>query len=296
MREILSPSLAERTSLHLGGRALAELVLERAGDYPLLEERLRQLGGSPFIIGAGTNLLARDGELPVVLIRSAIGTGPEIVSESATRARVRAGAAIPLPRLLGFCSRHGLGGLEGLVGIPGSVGGAVAMNAGSYGCETCRHLVEITAIVDGRVQTFPAGKLQYGYRSLLVDGKKSGFLVLEAIFDLTKTDRNGISKLMHRNICEKKSKQPVTAWSAGCVFKNPAPDKPAGILLDKAGFRGRRLGGMAFSAMHANFLINEGNGSATAAFELMEKARQGVLEQFGIALETEVRIVPCPSR
>ena len=125
-----------------------------------------------------------------------------------------------------------------------------------------------------------------------MDGRKNGFLVLEAIFDLTKTDRDGISKLMHRNICEKKSKQPVTAWSAGCVFKNPAPDKPAGILLDRAGFRGRRLGGMAFSTMHANFLINEGNGSASAAFELIESARQGVLEQFGITLETEVRIVP----
>lgn len=166
------------------------------------------------------------------------------------------------------------------------------MNAGSYGCETCRNLLEIKAIVDGRPQVFPAAELQYGYRTLLVDGRKNGFLVLEAIFDLTKTDRDGISKLMHRNICEKKSKQPVTAWSAGCVFKNPAPDKPAGILLDRAGFRGRRLGGMAFSTMHANFLINEGNGSASAAFELIESARQGVLEQFGITLETEVRIVP----
>ncbi|WP_462263654.1 UDP-N-acetylmuramate dehydrogenase, partial [Desulfovibrio piger] len=218
--------------------------------------------------------------------------GPEIVWESEARAHVRAGAGVPLPRLLGFCARRGLGGLEGLVGIPGSVGGAVAMNAGSYGCETCRNLLEIKAVVDGRPRVFPAAELQYGYRTLLVDGKKNGFLVLEATFDLTKTDRDGSSKLMHRNICEKKSKQPVTAWSAGCVFKNPAPDKPAGILLDRAGFRGRRLGGMAFSTMHANFLINEGNGSASAAFELIESARQGVLEQFGITLETEVRIVP----
>ena len=92
MREILSPSLAERTSLHLGGRAIAELVLERAEDYPLLAERLQQLGGSPFIIGAGTNLLARDGELPVVLLRSAIKEGPEIVWESEARAHVRAPA------------------------------------------------------------------------------------------------------------------------------------------------------------------------------------------------------------
>ena len=94
MREILSPSLAERTSLHLGGRAIAELVLERAEDYPLLAERLQQLGGSPFIIGAGTNLLARDGELPVVLLRSAIKEGPEIVWESEARAHVRAGAGV----------------------------------------------------------------------------------------------------------------------------------------------------------------------------------------------------------
>ena len=107
MREILSPSLAERTSLHLGGRAIAELVLERAEDYPLLAERLQQLGGSPFIIGAGTNLLARDGELPVVLLRSAIKEDPEIVWESEARAHVRVGAGVPLPRLLGFCARRG---------------------------------------------------------------------------------------------------------------------------------------------------------------------------------------------
>ena len=99
---------------------------------------------------------------------------------------------------------------------------------------------------------------------------------------------------MRHNFFKKKSKQPVTAWSAGCVFKNPTPEMSAGRLLDEAGFKGRQLGGMAFSTLHANFLINEGKGSATAALALLQEARQAVRQRFGIELEPEVRIVPCP--
>ena len=91
---------------------------------------------------------------------------------------------------------------------------------------------------------------------------------------------------------KKQQSQPVTAWSAGCVFKNPAPDAPAGRLLDEVGLRGFRLGGMAFSAMHANFLINEGNGTFAQAMELIDMAREKVSQRFGHALEMEVRLWP----
>ena len=140
MREIMRPSLAERTTLRLGGTAIAELILEDAADLAALPERLRALGGSPLILGAGSNILARDGELPLVLLRPRFMRGPEIAGGKDGKILVRVGAGVPLPRLLRFCAGHGLSGLEGLVGIPGSVGGAVAMNAGSFGTETCKNI------------------------------------------------------------------------------------------------------------------------------------------------------------
>ncbi len=253
MRETPAPWLAPRTTLRIGGTALAEIVLERPEDVPLLAERLRALGGTPFILGAGSNILAQDGELPLVLVRPLLTHGPEIVGEAEGLVLVRAGAGVPLPRLLRFCAAQGLSGLEGLVGIPGSVGGAIAMNAGAHGVETCKNIVEIQAVIDGAVRTVNAVGLQYGYRHLCIAGNMGDFIVLEGTFGLTRAARDGICKCMRHNFLKKKSKQPVTAWSAGCVFKNPAPDMSAGKLLEQAGFKGKKLGGMAFSSWHANF-------------------------------------------
>lgn len=294
MREIMRPCLAQRTTLRLGGTAIAELILESAADCAALPQRLRALGGRPLILGAGSNTLALDGELPLVLVRPRFLHGPEIAGEEDGRVLVRAGAGVPLPRLLRFCAVHSLSGLEGLVGIPGSVGGAVAMNAGSFGTEICKNIKQIAIVSQETTRTLTASELQYGYRSLYIPEEKTEFMVVEAIFSLTRSARDGISKRMRHNFFEKKSKQPVTAWSAGCVFKNPAPDMPAGKLLELAGYKGKKLGGMAFSNLHANFLINEGAGSATAALALLHEAREAVRRRFGFALEPEVRITPCP--
>ena len=293
MREIARPLLSERTTLRLGGPALAELLPETEEDALALPERLRRWGGRPFVIGAGSNLLAQDGELGLTLIRPRFCEGPEVTGEEDGRVLVRAGAGLPLPRLLRFCAAQELGGLEGLVGIPGSVGGAVAMNAGSFGVETCRLLHSLRVCCDGRVEEVPGIAIHYGYRSceLPVRGEFLPPVILSATFGLTRTKRNVITSLLRHNIFKKKSTQPVTAWSAGCVFKNPPGGASAGKLLDEAGFRGRRLGGMAFSSMHANFLINEGKGSAAAALDLIDEAAACVRQRFGIALKLEVRIV-----
>lgn len=293
MREISAPSLAARTTLRLGGTAIAELILEGYADLELLPQRLRALGGTPLIVGAGSNILALDGNLPLVLVRPHFLQGPEITGQKDGKILVRAGAGVPLPRLLRFCAAHGLAGLEGLTGIPGSVGGAVAMNAGSFTTETCKNIEYVQIASQGTVRRVNASGLQYGYRSLCISGERKDFMVLEATFGLTATARDGICKRMRHNFFEKKSKQPVTAWSAGCVFKNPTPDMPAGKLLDQAGYKGKKLGGMAFSTLHANFLINEGKGSATAALALLREAKEAVRQQFGIDLEPEVRIAPC---
>ncbi len=296
MREILHPRLSERTTIRLGGTALVELVPESEDDILCLAERVSQIGGEPFILGAGSNLLAQDGELPLVLIKPDFLQGPEIVGERDGLVHVRVGCSVPMPRLLRFCEQNGLSGLEGLVGIPGTVGGAVAMNAGSFGTQTCENVVSCTCLVDGAIKLAGQHDLHYGYRSLNIFEKNSKYLVLEATFGLTRAERGGIHSRMTFNFFEKKSRQPVCAKSAGCVFKNPGQGVSAGKLLDEAGFKGKSHGGMAFSQMHANFLINEANGTAEAALSLIADARETVFKRTGHRLELEVRVVPCLQR
>lgn len=291
MRETPSPLLAERTSIRLGGRAIAELHLEAEDDVFRLAERQKQLGGRLFFLGAGTNILAADGDLPVILVRYAEEGEPTVVRDEGERVMVRVGASVPLPRLLRFCAAHGLSGLEGLVGIPGSVGGAVAMNAGSFGCEVGPNLASVRFFDGSQIRDADGSQLSYGYRHMRMPGEVAGYLVLSGTFSLTRKAKDDISLFMRHNFFEKKSKQPVTAWSAGCVFKNPAPDRSAGKLLDAAGYRGKSLGGMMFSPLHANFLVNTGKGSASAAFDLMRMAEDEVRRRFGVTLEPEVRIV-----
>ncbi|MDD2967756.1 MAG: UDP-N-acetylmuramate dehydrogenase [Desulfovibrionaceae bacterium] len=290
------PSLARRTTLGIGGTALAEVQVTDALDCFALDSIVKKIGGTPFILGAGSNILADDGELPFVLIHPNIRTEPIISYEVEGKALVTVGAGFPLQKLLYFCAENGLSGLEGLVGIPGNVGGAVAMNAGSYGVETCAQLHSIVLYhPEHGIWQVDAAAIQYGYRYFCPCENLKNYMVLQATFALTQKESNGIKKSMSLNFLKKKSTQPVAARSAGCVFKNPLGES-AGRLLDAAGLKGKQMCGMAFSSVHANFLVNEGGGSAQAAFALIDCAREAVLQQFGIQLEMEVRVISWQSR
>lgn len=292
MREYAGPSLKSRTTLRLGGNALAELELEREEDIALLPQKLRELGGQPFCMGRGSNILAREGELPIVLIRPSFARDIAIVGEDGDKVLVKCGAAVPMPGLLRFCLVNGLSGLEGLTGIPGSVGGAVMMNAGSFGRETMDMVESVGVAFEGEKKVFHSSDIEKKYRSIAFLNQSGAPVVLYAIFALTRSPKNVILGHMSLNFFEKKSRQPLEAWSAGCAFKNPSRGCSAGLLLEKAGFRGKKKGGMAFSGKHANFLINEGHGSSGAAMDLLAEAVDAVLERFGIKLELEVRVIP----
>ncbi|MBU1042069.1 MAG: UDP-N-acetylmuramate dehydrogenase [Proteobacteria bacterium] len=289
--------LKERTTLRLGGPALAEAVVSCAAGLDELARVLPGLGGRPLALGAGSNLLAADGPHALILVRAANNAPAELSNQPDGTTLVRAGAGLRLPRLLGFCQRAGLAGLEGLTGVPGRIGGGVAMNAGSYG-------VELGSLVS-RVRLWtPEGGLiwreakdcAFGYRHFdpqLGTGKGTSanfWLIWEAEFILRADEPFAIRKRMEANYAKKKATQPVTAKSAGCVFKNPAGSS-AGRLLDEAGVKGKRLGGMAFSTVHANFLVNEGGGTAAEALELLEYGRAMVFDRFSMNLETEVVVL-----
>jgi len=289
-----NPRLAERTTLRLGGPALAEAVVACEADLDQLACELKKCGGKPLALGAGSNLLAADGPLPLVLVRPANNAAPSITPLEGF-ATVRAGAGFGLPRLLGECQRLGLSGLESLTGIPGKVGGAVAMNAGSYGVETGGQLSRVRLWTpEGGLVWRKASECAFGYRHFdarLDNQSGTGFsLIWEAEFRLGLDEPAAIKARMEAVYARKKASQPVTAKSAGCVFKNPG-GKSAGLLLDQSGMRGQVVGSMAFSKLHANFLVNQGGGTCAQALELLDLGRRAVLACFGVELETEVVVL-----
>ncbi|WP_243311905.1 UDP-N-acetylmuramate dehydrogenase [Fundidesulfovibrio agrisoli] len=290
------PRFAERTTLRVGGRAQAEILLESPEDAALLGDELARHAGRPFVLGWGSNLLALDGDLDIAVVSLGQGGGPVRAGlASGQGAGGRELVVVPggymLPKLLNWAAREGLSGMEGLSGIPGTVGGAVAMNAGSYGRETAE-LLDAVRVWDmsGGLRWIGPEQWLAAYRRFTPLGLDEPWLVLEARYALTPAAPVAVRAAMDDVLARKKATQPVSAATCGCVFKNP-PGVSAGKMLDELGFKGKALGGMRFSNMHANFLVNDGRGTAMAALELIDQASQAVLERFGVELELEVKVV-----
>lgn len=286
------PPLARRTTLGLGGKTLAEIRASSPADLDALAGALDRCGGRPFALGGGSNLLAADGELPVVLVRLSRGEEPKLLPETRPgTARVAVWGGFPLAALVAWCGKRGLSGIAGLSGIPGTVGGAVAGNAGSYGRDMAGVVRGVTVWTPrgGLAEIGPEG-LDMGYRRFAAAGVEGFFVIVRAVLEFEVAAEADVRRESSEALARKMATQPLTAATAGCVFKNPQGES-AGRLLDQAGFRGKRIGGMEFSAMHANFLVNRGGGTGSEAFELIGAARAAVREKFGQELELEVRVV-----
>ncbi len=292
LKIIHEPSLSKLTTMRIGGKAIAEICIMDGFDEHKLSYTIKELGGDVFVLGAGSNILASDNDLNVLLLRPKFSPRIEVLDSNEKQTLVFVTASTRLAKFIGKCASLGLSGLEGLCGIPGTVGGAIAMNAGSFGTETCAHLhsIQIYSPQTG-ITTINADELNYTYRKLCLEKINSWFFIISASFILTNSETTVIKEKMFLNFVKKKSTQPVNAWSAGCLFKNPTPENPAGKLLDLCGFKGKTKGGMIFSPLHANFLINQGQGNANAAFDLMEEAKEAVYKSFDIRLAPEVKIL-----
>jgi UDP-N-acetylmuramate dehydrogenase len=285
------PKLAERTTLRLGGRARAELFLESPEDAAGLGEALAGQAGSPFMLGWGSNLLALDHELDLAVVSLSGKAQPEAVGQAEDgRQIVRVSGGCLLTKLIKWAGERGLAGLEGLSGIPGTVGGVVACNAGSFGVQTVELLSRVRLWTRQGLDWIGPQAWKAAYRSFEPLNISGPWLVVEAELILNISDPAAVKTRSAEVLARKKASQPLDAASCGCAFKNPAGDS-AGRLLDQCGFKGRSLGGMAFSAKHANFLVNEGHGCAAAALELIDKARAEVKKRYGVELELEVRVV-----
>lgn len=290
-----SPDLSTLTTLRLGGYAIALIDILERNALDQLPQQLYQIGGKPHILGGGSNLLVGDGNLPIVLIRTKILYDPVVTYEDAQgNVFVKVCAAMGLARFLAWCCKEGLSGMERLAGIPGTVGGAVAGNAGSYGLSIgeCIHELEIFSFKSG-IKTLKENEIQYAYRTFSINEGPGEFIIITTTFKLQYRSKQQIVESIRGNVAKKISTQPVQARSAGCIFKNPECGLSAGKLLEETGFKGKNRGGIGFSSLHANFLINEGNNNSQIAFELLQEARQEVEKSFNILLQTEVKVWSC---
>lgn len=297
MREVRNPSLSAITTLGLGGTCSLELTVSSRDDLAAMDDRIRELGLPVYVVGRGSNIFGLDGSHEAVLVRPAFTDGPAVLGDETADGGVlvSCGAGISLPVLLAFLREKGLSGMEGLAGIPGTVGGAVAMNAGSFGTSTAESLDSVEIWSGGRLVRLTPDACETGYRHFRPRGLAGSFLVVSAVFRLSRSTSQDVAAGMQHNFQMKKSRQPIAARSAGCVFRNPACGVSAGALLERAGFRGRRKGSVALSEQHANFLVNLGGGTSAEALALLEEARTAVRAMAGVELDFEVRFLPCLS-
>ncbi len=239
-------------------------------------------------VGVGSNLIVRDGGVPGVTIRLPKSFAQVTIEGT----NVRAGAAAMGITVASAARDAGLAGLEFLRGIPGTVGGAVRMNAGAYGRDVADLLVEATVVRrDGRIEVLPASAFGFSYRhSALPEGD----VVVEAVLRGTPGDKTVITAEMDRIAAEREASQPLRSRTGGSTFKNPAGHK-AWQLVDAAGCRGLKLGGAQVSEKHTNFLLNTGGATSADIEALGELVRQKVLANSGVALEWEIERVGVPA-
>jgi len=236
-------------------------------------------------VGVGSNLIVRDGGVPGVVVRLPKAMAKVVVEPGN---RVRAGGAAMGITVASAARDAGIAGLEFLRGIPGTVGGAVKMNAGAYGRDTSDILIEATVVTrSGEVETWPAAKFGYVYRHSDVP---AGAVVVEALFEGVPGDPVTIGAEMDRIAAEREASQPLRSRTGGSTFKNPEGHK-AWALIDQAGCRGLTRGDAQVSEKHCNFLLNLGSATSAEIEALGEEVRQKVKEASGVMLEWEIQRV-----
>ena len=293
LEEILESNVAfdqpmERfTTFRVGGKVEAVCLVEDSRALERVLAYARETATPYLVVGRGSNLLVKDGGVRGLAI---ILRGKLALFQRAGEKRdlVFAGAGLHLSECLSACRREGLGGLEFLAGIPGTVGGAVAMNAGAWGKETGDVVCEVEIIL-------PSGEWITGYRSHLDFSYRrftmaEGTVIVKVGFQCFPENPEAVEQKMRRYLERRKKTQPLEYPSGGSVFKNPPKDY-AGRLIEQVGLKGFRIGGAMISGKHANFIVNTGGATAGDVLALMEVAQKKVKEETGVDLEPEIRVV-----
>ncbi len=281
VERVACAALSERTSLGIGGTTDL-LLIRRHSSLPELVRLLDEANYPHRFLGGGTNVLITDGELPWIVLHL-VKPDPEFRLEGNFAS---VDAAADLGRMVTYCAKHDLGGMEGLIGVPGTVGGALRMNAGAYGMQIGSYVreVELYRASARSLETLKGDQISFEYRhtSFAPDD-----IMLSVKLELpSKPYRDILSGI---RICNEKrrSSQPLNQKSAGCIFKNP-PGASAGRMIDELGLKGSHVGDARVSDRHANFFVNAGHASASDMLSLIADVRERVHKAYGVTLEEEV--------
>ena len=279
--------MSDYTTLRVGGLVDAIYKAEDAEELSRVIVYLAQQHIPYLPIGRGSNLLVKDEGLEgVVILLCGLLAGIEEKREE--RLTLLAGAGLSIADFMNYCRSSGMGGVEFLAGIPGTVGGAVAMNAGAFGWEIGDTVQEIQTVTPcGELVVKDQDQLSFSYRELKME---KGSLIIRVCFRVNQEAYEVVTGRITRYLKRRKQSQPLEFPSAGSVFKNP-PEKYAGKLIEEAGLKGKRIGGAMISDKHANFIVNAGGAKAGDILALMELAQYKVKEKLGIELEPELRVV-----
>ncbi len=278
-------SLSKYTSLGIGGTTDLLLVKQHES-IPGLLQLLDGMNIPHKFLGGGSNLLVGDGELPWIVLQLA-RPEPDIVLEGNL---AHVDAAADLGRTVTYCAKHDLGGMEGLIGVPGTVGGALRMNAGAYGMQIGSYVreVKLYRAATRKIEILRGDQISFEYRhtSFAPDD-----MMLAVILELPSKSYQEI--IQGIRICNEKRRasQPLGQKSAGCIFKNP-PGASAGRLIDELGLKGHHVGDARVSDRHANFFVNAGSATAKDMLSLIADVRDRVEKAYGVKLENEVVVWP----
>jgi UDP-N-acetylmuramate dehydrogenase len=235
-------------------------------------------------LGLGSNVLVRDAGFPGVVIR--LGKGLDRLEMKGATAIV--GAGLPTPLLARRTAEAGFAGVERFLGIPGTVGGGVYMNAGCHGAEFAEVVTEVTVMdAAGKTRTLGRRQISYKYRS----SNLGDVVVLEAKLGLAEEPPAKLKELQARLLRWRKAGTPFDQPCAGSTFKNPGGNKTAGMLIDEAGLKGYRVGAIQVSPMHANYIVNVGDGTASDVLKVIDHLRRTVAKKTGVELELEIKVV-----
>ncbi len=280
----LNQPLADYTSFGIGGPADLLVTVESEDELVSVLSAARRHDVSAFCLGGGTNLLVSDRGIRGLVVC----LGGALARIEIDGLVVVAGAAVHFGELVLTVVERGLKGLEFGEGIPGTVGGALVMNAGAFGGEIAKVVKTVYGVsADGKVCALGPDKVDFAYRRT---GLPPGFVVTRVAFELAPGDPEQLRKELSELRRRRAARQPAGAPNAGSIFKNPAGDFAA-KLLEGAGLKGMRIGRAAFSEKHANFIVNLGGARAGDVRQLMEMARAKVKASSGVLLEPEVKLV-----
>ncbi|WP_374720450.1 UDP-N-acetylmuramate dehydrogenase [Parageobacillus toebii] len=276
--------LKYHTLVKIGGKA-DFLVWPTTYEQVMEVVRLKEKYQLPFtLLGNGSNVIVRDGGIRGIVMQLKHLTEIKVEGE-----KIIAQSGADIKAVSRFALEHSLTGLEFACGIPGSIGGAIMMNAGAYGGEVKDVIDHVKVITQtGECKILKKDDLQLGYRTSIIS--KTHDIVLEAVFQLKKGDPQKIKEKMDDLTFQRESKQPLEYPSVGSVFKRP-PGYFAGKLIQDSGLQGKGVGGAEVSTKHAGFIINKNNATASDYIATIEMVRKTVKEKFGVELELEVKII-----